>query len=56
MMGMATIIPAMGPEAPMSSSAFFDLMRSRMTMTAPIVPKGVKRGIGMKRGNDAFTR
>ena len=36
-------------------SAFLDLMRSRIVMTAPIVPNGVRSGIGMICGCDAGT-
>ncbi len=51
--GSATIAPAMGPAAPMSTSASPVLICERMRMTAPSVPKdtiprpGTNGGTGM---------
>ena len=45
----------MGPDAPMSRSARRVGITPRIRMTAPIVPKGLKSGMGMKYGSDAST-
>ena len=53
--GSAITRPASGPEAPMSSRALRERMRPRIEMIAPMVPKGLKRGSGMKNGSEAST-
>jgi hypothetical protein len=53
--GIATSRPAIGPDAPTSNSWFRSSMGLPILITAPIVPREIPGGSGMKYGSETST-